>query len=515
MLGVGLSGRWGHAVSTRYLVRPPPLEGESLSSWRQRLAWANGYRLFPVLDERTRRTDPDIKLTEREAGWLADLSMLPTDLIASMTIEGTTPDADRLTRSRHPLWVIPSRTYKSPRWGSMFCPDCLAENDEPYFRLQWRMAYVVSCPKHQRWLLDRCPACCHAPWPTGSSVKTVMSPAYTSHAICWSCGYDLRQLANQDQHDLAETVGEVAFQMREQLMGRIEPETSDQDLLQGLHALCQLSIRTRDLFSDHRLNSVEMYSVETRKDVLEQAFAWLHDWPKFFIQEITALGLTRASFNGRYKSLPAWIKVVVDGDLARQNRSVNKEVVQKTFVRLRSELGRHPSQADMRRVLGEAGDRYVRVLTEKRTVLSAEEIGLMHQRAKLLKIAAQKRSDMLCSFKRAALILSISMKCSMPLKDVAELSAEELLELVRGAPETLRGWLWGDVSIEDKEIACLAAGTARHLLKLSRSYMRSLMAPLPDDVLRGEEVVRSVIYCTNTAEDQFDRSRRTTGSMPS
>lgn len=493
MIGVGLSGRWGHAVSTRYLVRPTPLEGESLSSWRQRLAWANGYRLFPVLDERTRRTDPDIKLSEREAGWIADLSMLPTDLIASMTIEGTTPDADRLTRSRHPLWVIPSRTYKSPRWGSMFCPDCLAENDEPYFRLQWRMAYVVSCSKHQRWLLDRCPTCCHAPWPTGSSVKTVMSPVYTSHAICWSCGYDLRQLANEDRHDQAEAVCEVPCKMRELLMGCIEPETSAQDLLQGLHALCQLCIRTRNLFSDHRLNSVEMYSVETRKEVLGQAFAWLHDWPKFFIQEISALGLTRASFNGQYKSLPPWFKLVVDGDLARQNRSVSKEVVQKTFERLRSELGRHPSQADMRRVLGEAGDRYVRSLTEKRTVLSAEEIELMHQQAKALKIAAHNRSDMLCSFKRAALILSISAKCSMTLKDVAELSPDELLDRVRGTPETLQGWLWGDVAVEDKEIAALLVGTTRHLLKLSRSYLRSLMVSLPDDVLRGEEVVRSVI----------------------
>lgn len=491
-------------MSTRYLVRPPPLEGESLSSWRQRLAWANGYRLFPVLDDRTRRTDPDIKLSEREAGWLADLSGLPANLIAAMTLNGTDCDPDRSSRSRHPLWVIPSRTYKTPRWGSMFCPDCLCES-EPYFRLQWRMGYVVCCTKHKRWLIDRCHVCSHAPWPTGSSVRTVMSPSYTSHSICWACGYDLRKLSSQNEHDLAETGGEVPWLMRSQLSGHIDPDTTDQDLLKGLHALCQLCIRNRDLYSEHRLNSVEMYPVETRRDVIAQAFGWLHDWPKFFIQDLTALGLTRASFNGQYRSLPPWIKVVVDGDLARQNRSVNNEVVQQTFLQLQSELGRRPSRADLHRVLGGAGDRYVRALTEKRTVLSDEEIGLMHKQAKALRVAAQKRSDILSAFKRAVLTLSISTKFNMPLKDVAGLGAEEILELVSRSPETLRNWLWGDAAVEDKEIATLTVGTARQRLKQSRRYVRALMAPLPDDVLRGEEVVRGVIDRAAAAVDQFER----------
>lgn len=415
---------------------------------------------------------------------------MAADLMASMTIEGSTPDAGGPTRSRHPLWVIPSRRSKEPRWGSMFCQACLAEDAEPYFRLRWRMAYEFSCAKHQLWLRDRCPVCGYAPWPTGSSVKVALSPAYTSHARCWSCGFDLRQPTDQTYCDLGDLNDDVPSGMRKKLADRVAPDTTDQDLLRGLHALCQLNVRTRELFFDHRRNSTEMYSIEIRRDLLRQAFAWLCDWPKVFIEEVTALGLTRASFNGHYASLPSWIRVVVDGGLARQNRSVSKETARQTFLTLQSDLGRHPSQADMRRVLGEAGDRHVRALVKKRTVLSAEEIALMHQRAGELQIAAHRRSDMLHSFRKGALGLSLSAHTNMTLKNVSEVSAAELLEIVQTTPAFLTGWLFGNAAVETDQVESLLMGSARQLLKLSRNYMRSLLEPLPDDILCNEAVIR-------------------------
>lgn len=477
-------------MSTRYLVRPPPLDGESLSSWRQRLAWANGYRLFPVLDERTRRTDPDIKLSVREVRWLADLSMLSTDAIASMTTEGAPLQTDIVIRSRHPLWVIPSGMRKELRWGSMFCPACLAEGDEPYFRLQWRLAYNLSCKKHRRGLIDQCPECGRPPWPTGSSVQMEMSSGHTSHAFCWACGCDLRLLVGLQERADDCLDGDALVKMRSLLEDRIGTGTSDQDLLQGLHALCQLNLRLRRMFSEHRRNSIEMYSIDTRRMVIGQAFAYLHDWPNHFIQEVTKRGLTRASFNGQYRSLPPWIKAVVDKDLARQNRSVTKEVVRHTFLGLQNELGRIPCQAEMRRVLGEAGDRFVRALVKKRTLLSEDEVLLMQQRASALRKTAQKRIDMLRAFRRSVLCLSISASSGMTLKAVSELSAEEVLNQVRSTPALLEGWLWGGEVVEVDQLASCVGGKARQLLKQSRIHMRSLMQTLPKDVLRSEAVLR-------------------------
>jgi hypothetical protein len=39
-----------------------------------------------------------------------------------------------------------------------YCPGCLAER-QPYFRLEWRLAFVTVCPRHRRPLLERCDYC--------------------------------------------------------------------------------------------------------------------------------------------------------------------------------------------------------------------------------------------------------------------------------------------------------------------------------------------------------------------
>ena len=58
-------------------------------------------------------------------------------------------------------------------YGLQFCPHCLAEDIEPYFRLAWRLAFYTHCPKHYCMLLDLCPQ-----WGQGAA-------AYTLGPIHW------------------------------------------------------------------------------------------------------------------------------------------------------------------------------------------------------------------------------------------------------------------------------------------------------------------------------------------
>lgn len=44
-------------------------------------------------------------------------------------------------------------------FGMQYCPLCLGEDSEPYYRLSWRLAFYTFCPRHQTLLLDRCHAC--------------------------------------------------------------------------------------------------------------------------------------------------------------------------------------------------------------------------------------------------------------------------------------------------------------------------------------------------------------------
>lgn len=40
-----------------------------------------------------------------------------------------------------------------------YCPQCLAEDADPYFRRMWRLVPVTCCIKHELVLLDECPSC--------------------------------------------------------------------------------------------------------------------------------------------------------------------------------------------------------------------------------------------------------------------------------------------------------------------------------------------------------------------
>ncbi len=305
------------SAMTRFLVRPPPLPGESLSSWRQRLGWENGYRLYPVKDERTRRTDPDLQVSEAEARWLESLSMIRQDKIHELTLRGSKLVSSG--RVRHPIWVVPCRTQKTGRWGSGVCPACLEEDEVPYMRLVWRLGYVVACPLHRRWLIDACPTCKRAPWPTGNGVARSLHTGHTSHAYCWSCGFDLRVAASLDDtaHELPE---DTLLTLRAHLAAAVDEITNDEALLKGLRELCQLQIRLKRTCEAHKEHMVELMPIEERREAIVRVFEWLQDFPVGLQAAAEAHAFSRTNFNGRYGLIPAWLRKVVDHELAKQKR---------------------------------------------------------------------------------------------------------------------------------------------------------------------------------------------------
>jgi TniQ len=58
-------------------------------------------------------------------------------------------------------WILPVGIYGRFRknYGQQFCPICLYEDKEPYYRRRWRMAFVICCDFHGILLFDRCPDC--------------------------------------------------------------------------------------------------------------------------------------------------------------------------------------------------------------------------------------------------------------------------------------------------------------------------------------------------------------------
>ncbi len=63
--------------------------------------------------------------------------------------------------SGHQYWLLPLNMVDTSyhHAGMQYCPLCLAEDKEPYFRKRWRVAFYTMCTMHQCMVHDRCPAC--------------------------------------------------------------------------------------------------------------------------------------------------------------------------------------------------------------------------------------------------------------------------------------------------------------------------------------------------------------------
>ncbi|MBI4990291.1 MAG: TniQ family protein [Rhodocyclales bacterium] len=191
----GLTGR-------RLLVHPHPLPDELLTHWFMRLAHANGLKAQSLADyafghpssfwARDQDRQPSPGVVER----LAELTGFDPEEIQNLTLVGPNgihrPD---VTVSGFVAWVLPLGIYHRTRrrFGTQFCPLCLFEDAEPYFRRRWRLALATMCDWHGTMLHDRCPTC-EAPviW-FRNELGHRRELAIGQSAKCWQCGFDLRR----------------------------------------------------------------------------------------------------------------------------------------------------------------------------------------------------------------------------------------------------------------------------------------------------------------------------------
>lgn len=57
-------------------------------------------------------------------------------------------------------WVLAQGSRNRRRFGGLqYCPRCLDEDPQPYFRRRWRLAWHVGCERHGCLLADHCGGC--------------------------------------------------------------------------------------------------------------------------------------------------------------------------------------------------------------------------------------------------------------------------------------------------------------------------------------------------------------------
>ncbi|MFC0154178.1 TniQ family protein [Xanthomonas dyei] len=321
-------------------AHPKPLPDELLTSWIARVAKANGLKLQTFCD---RVFGKEHQLWNRDIDrsapdWLLDTlarhSGTPTDVVLHTTLGVY---RGRLFRERHSSgqlrWILPMGIYHRTRrrFGLQFCPQCLADDAEPYFRTCWRVAVLTFCPKHQLYLYDRCPNCSA---PVAFHRRELGHPKVTDPGplcLCHACDYDLRNAERRPFVAYETSIATELAQLVDYISGKDDVFSIDHTDV--LHQLCKVMVGTRkssnlaafvmntigaeNLAVSHRRQTFESRPIEHRAHIIQLAI-WLLADPQVRIPMAWRAKAVRYNHLVRdFPSSPAWYRAIT-GPLKRE-----------------------------------------------------------------------------------------------------------------------------------------------------------------------------------------------------
>lgn len=179
---------------TRKDFRPGPFDHELLTSWLARVAVHSGCEPLVLTGAvwpgwRIWTVDADRQISPEHAQAAASWFKLPVEAVHACTLAAVGEKLHENFDAHRPLWpwfiALGSRN-RLRRTGLPFCPKCLADDIQPYYRLEWRHAWIVGCERHGIRLVDRCDRCHAICEPHRSTAAT------GDLAHCVECGFDLR-----------------------------------------------------------------------------------------------------------------------------------------------------------------------------------------------------------------------------------------------------------------------------------------------------------------------------------
>jgi len=151
-------------MTTALPVSVTPRPGESIESWLEHLADANGLTTAQLLTAtgRGRASTRFLTLAPSPATItrLAALARVDEQDVYAATLaafNGTALDLTGLDPAdRHSYRQVAPRGW-TPAHGTQNCPTCLAEDG--VWRSAWRLLIVTTCTRHRSLLVARCPSC--------------------------------------------------------------------------------------------------------------------------------------------------------------------------------------------------------------------------------------------------------------------------------------------------------------------------------------------------------------------
>ena len=212
-----------------------PLPDELLSSWLVRLAHSHGLKAQTfcnlIFGNRLQVWNRDIDRLAPE--WLiAELSER-TGTTTKQVMETTLQSYQGIVYQRHRAsgtlsWIQSLKLHhrKFEGFGLLFCPECLASDEEPYFRKFWRVAFNTVCMIHGCMLHDRCPDCSYGVAFHRNDMRHAQYLTTVSLKECHYCSFDLsRSQAIRPKYEnkaIGKFLGNLSQKLFDGTLGQIE-----------------------------------------------------------------------------------------------------------------------------------------------------------------------------------------------------------------------------------------------------------------------------------------------------
>jgi hypothetical protein len=151
-------------MTTALPVSVVPRPGESIESWLEHLADANGLTTAQLVTAARRSRGGTRYLTlapsPETVARLAALARVDEEAVRAATLarfDGTALDLTGLDPDdQHSYRQVAARGW-TPAHGTQICPSCLAETS--VWQSAWRLLIVTTCSRHASLLVAQCPAC--------------------------------------------------------------------------------------------------------------------------------------------------------------------------------------------------------------------------------------------------------------------------------------------------------------------------------------------------------------------
>ena len=342
---------------------------ELLSSWLIRLSLL--HRTMPMTF--TNLYLPDTK----NRFWVADIDLqadpvllealskksdLPVEMLRAMTLrsyEGYLfEEAHGNTGATPFINPLGLRGRRSSLPGLRYCPLCLREDEQPYFRKKWRLAFSVFCPQHHCYLMDRCPEC-------GTPLTPYLSCKEGKIEACYKCGGSLlggEVLPIHEDCEILKTV-ECLYSVLDDGYAMVgDTEVYSHLYFSVLHQILRLMMSKRygpKLLKSVGMNALEVSGCKTFESMpirdqarmLIKAVWLLNEWPQRFISICERNMLLSSALLKDLEQTPFWYWQIVVVRLYNPDKVVTANEIQEA-AKFMEKRGMPISEASLSKMLG-------------------------------------------------------------------------------------------------------------------------------------------------------------------